>query len=306
MSSATASAPTTKTYDFLHDGWVEEYWDKGYTILRGVFTPEEITDLQRCFDRAYAEGMSHHATWRHQNRVFWVQNHEKIGRFVSGCQWQAWADAKIDAIRTDPRMLAILEPLIGNNVKQIINQCHWKTPGSGQTWGLHQDVRSRTPARCFYDLASSYVQTGIAVDRHWADNGAMKVIPYSHKRGDMAMETKVANRHGHRDPRDGSGFLENFGYTAKDLVDVEMQPGDVALWGPMMVHGGGINTTPDNFRRLLINGYVKAENCDRGQPVFHRGQPVPLTIPALIQYDDLYVRPQPHYATDSFTLVQRD
>lgn len=302
MSTATLSnQPTAKLYAFLHDGYVEEYWEKGYVILRGVFTPEEIADLKRSFDRAYAEGMTHHSTWRHQNRVIWVQNDPKVGRFISGCQWQSWVDPVLDRVRNDPRMLAIIEPLIGKNVKQIINQMHWKTPNTGQTWGLHQDVRSRNPAHCFRELATSYVQTGLGIDRHWAGNGAMKVMPYSHQRGNLKMDNGATH---HRDTREEA--VEKAGFDPAKLVDVELNEGDVALWGPYMIHGGGINTTQDNYRRLYINGYVKAENCDRGQPVFHQGKPVPLTIPALIQYDDLYVRPEPHYATDKATLVQRD
>ena len=60
-----------------------------------------------------------------------------------------------------------LEPFIGRDVKQIINQMHWKMPGSRQTWGLHQDCRSRKPDRAFRNLADAYVQTGLAVDRQW-------------------------------------------------------------------------------------------------------------------------------------------
>lgn len=49
-----------------------------------------------------------------------------------------------------------------------------------------------------------------------------------------------------------------------------------------------------------------AENCERGQPVLHKGQPVPLAIPALIQYDDLYVRPESRCASDREALVRHD
>ncbi len=295
--SATASTKPA----FLHDGYLEEFHDKGYTILRGVISADEIADLRLSFDRAYAEGMTHHATWRHQNRVFWVQNHETIGRFISGCQWQAWADPLLNRIRTDPRILAIIEPLIGNDLKQIINQMHWKVPGTGYVWGLHQDVRSRKPAHCFRDLATSYVQTGLAIDRHTAANGAMKVMPYSHRRGDLAMDNGTSH---HYDSREEA--VTKAGFDPNKLVDIEMEPGDVAIWGPYMIHGGGINTMADNFRRLYINGYVTAKNCDRGQPTFDHGKPVQLTIPAHIQYDQLYSRPEPHYATDKATLVQRD
>jgi ectoine hydroxylase-related dioxygenase (phytanoyl-CoA dioxygenase family) len=296
MAAATATAPS-----FLHAGWAEEYWDKGYTILRGVFAAKEIAELREAFDRTYAEGMRHHATWRHQNRVMWVHQHEKIGRFLSGCQWQSWADPVLDRVRTDPRMLAICEPLIGNDLKQIINQMHWKIPDTGYTWGLHQDVRSRKPDHCFRELGRSYVQTGLAIDRHWAGNGAMKIMPCSHRRGDLGMDNGKSH---HTDTREHA--VAGAGFDPAKLIDVEMEPGDVALWTPYTIHGGGINTTADSQRRLYINGYVTASNCDRGQPVFHHGKPVPLTIPAHIQYDDLYVRPEPHYATDKATLVQRD
>lgn len=297
MSAATAAIRPA----FLHDGYVEEYREKGYTILRGVFSAAEIAELREAFARTYAEGMRHHATWRHQNRVIWVQEHETVGRYVSGCQWQSWVDPVLDRVRSDPRMLAILEPFIGRDIKQIINQMHWKTPGTGQTWGLHQDVRSRTPAHCFRNLGDAYVQTGLAIDRHWAGNGAMKVMPFSHRRGNLNMDGGVSH---HRDTRETA--VSAAGFDPANLVDVEMEPGDVALWGPYMIHGGGINTTADNARRLYINGYVRAADCDRGQPVFEGGRPVPLTIPALVQYDQLYSRPEPHYPSDRASLVQRD
>jgi len=294
----TTTAIATST--FLHHDFAEEYWEKGYTVLRGVFAPDEIEDLARSFDRAYAEGMTHHATWRHQNRVFWIDHHESIGRYVRGCQWQSWVDPLLAQIRTDPRMLAILEPLIGNHLKQIINQMHWKTPGTGQTWGLHQDCRSRKPSHCFRDLATSYVQTGLAIDRQWAGNGAMKIVPGSHKKGLLA----AMQGGSHREER--TDAVSQAGFDPDEAIDVVMEPGDVALWGPYTIHGGGINTTADNFRRLYINGYVKWDNCDRGQPAFLEGNPVPLTIPALIQYEHLYDRPEAHYANDAATLKPSD
>lgn len=293
---AATDSPT-----FLHSGWQDEYWNKGYVILRGVFRHDELAELRIAFDRTYAEAMQHPKTWRHQNRTIWVHQSAAIGQFISGCQWQSWVDPVLDRVRTDPRMLAIVEPLIGNHLKQIINQMHWKMPHSGYTWCLHQDVRSRKPDHCFRELGRSYVQTGIAIDRHWADNGAMKILPYSHLRGDLRMESGLGPR---SDTREEA--VATAGFDPQQLVDVVLEPGDVALWTPYTIHGGGVNTTADDQRRFYINGYVKAENCDRGQPVFHHGRPVPLTIPALIQYDDLYVRPEPHYPEDKASLQPRD
>lgn len=293
MSSAPLSAATPDH--------VRDYHERGYAIVRGVISPSEIAELRDGFERAYAEGMRLGRTWRHQNRTFWVNQHPTVGTFVSGCQWQAWADPALDRFRTHPKVLALLKPLIGDHLKQIINQMHWKVPGTGYTWGLHQDVRSRKPDNCFRELATSYVQTGLAIDRHWTGNGAMQVIPYSHLRGDLRIDNGATI---HDDTRETA--VRQAGVDPRQAISVDMEPGDIALWGPFMIHGGGINTTPDNLRRLYINGYVKADNCDRGQPVFDHGQPVPLTTPALIQYEDLYRNPHPHFPEDRASQVQRD
>src|SRR3546814_9544925 len=41
----------------------------------------------------------------------------------------------------DPRLLEILAPLLGGDLKQIINQLHWKPPGARAEFGFHQDSR---------------------------------------------------------------------------------------------------------------------------------------------------------------------
>ena len=44
-----------------------------------------------------------------------------------------------------------------------------------------------------------------------------------------------------------------------------------------------------------INGYVAADMCDRGEWAFQGGNPCPLGEPQLVHYEDLYIRPEPHY-----------
>jgi hypothetical protein len=89
--------------------------------------------------------------------------------------------------------------------------------------------------------------------------------------------------------------LEAVGLSEAEAIDLLLEPGDLALWSPYLVHGSGKNTS-DHKRRLYINGYVRASDCDRGEWAFHGGQPVPFgPTPALVHFDDLYERPDPHY-----------
>lgn len=275
--------------------WIEAYWELGYLIVSGVFRPAEVARYAERFDRWYAEGMRHPRTFRHQNKVIWLEESD-AGKVVRGMQWPSYEDDTLDAVRTDPRLLSLVMPLIGRDLKQIINQLHWKAPGAAITWGLHRDVRSRQPRSAFRELATSYVQTGLAIDRHWAGNGAMQILPRSHRGPRLDVESPVS---GHRDT--GESGWRAAGVDLSGLVDVDMEPGDVALWGPFTIHGGGINTTADSYRRLYINGYVIAANCDRGEWVCRDGQPLPLNQaePAVIQFEQIRARPEAHYVGDA-------
>ena len=85
------------------------------------------------------------------------------------------------------------------------------------------------------------------------------------------------------------------GLSDEDVIDLLLEPGDLALWSPYLVHGSGKNTS-GHKRRLYINGYVRAADCDRGEWAFRGGQPVPFgPEPALVHYDELRERPGPHY-----------
>jgi hypothetical protein len=48
-------------------------------------------------------------------------------------------------------------------------------------------------------------------------------------------------------------------------------------------------------RRFYLNGYAGAANSERGEWAFRRGQPCSLGEPSLVEYEELYSRPEPHY-----------
>jgi ectoine hydroxylase-related dioxygenase (phytanoyl-CoA dioxygenase family) len=274
----------------VSDAAVEHYRTEGFAIARGVFSPDEIERLADAFDRIYARGLEHRKSYRHGNVFFRIAEDAHLGRVVRYMQWPSYIDDVLDRFRRDPRMLAIVRPLIGADIKQIINQMHWKPPGAtAAEFGFHQDIRFRRPRSAYRDAARSYVQTGIAVDPHRRENGAMVFYPRSHRLGELALpEGRVMDTPLREDD------LTRIGLDPARAVVVELNPGDVAFWNLYMVHGSGPNRATID-RRLYINGYVKAENCDRGAWTFRRGKPVPLGAPVLVHYEDLHVRPEPHY-----------
>lgn len=273
----------------------DSYRRDGYVILRGVFTAAEVAELAAAFDRQYQAGLAHPRSFRHGNFHVRVADDPAIGHTVRMVQWPSYGDAVLNAVRQDGRMLAIVAPLIGTDVKQIINQMHWKPPGAaGGDYAFHQDSRFRRPREAYRNLGESYVQTGIAVDPHRPESGTMRLYPGSHRLGDLALAPRGSIL--------GTGIaedaLEQAGLDPAKLVDFALEPGDVGLWHPHMIHGSGPNRSARD-RRLYINGYVRASDCDRGEWTWRDGRPVPLGEPVLVHYEDLHRRPEPHYVDDT-------
>ena len=276
------TSPDTLEADYARDG---------YVILRGLFSPAEIAGIGAAIDRVHEEGVRHGRSFRHGNLFYNIAPDEGGTPLVRMAQWISYHQPVLNAVRLDPRMLDVLEPLLGRDLKQIINQIHWKAPGALGDFAWHQDSRFRLPAEAYRNLATSYVQTGLAIDPHTPQSGCMKFIRASHLKGDLALDTQaeVLGR------SMSDAVLDAAGLSPDDLVEVILEPGDLALWSPYLVHGSGANQS-EHKRRLYINGYVRAEDCDRGEWAFRDGRPVPFgPEPALVHYEALRERGEPHY-----------
>jgi ectoine hydroxylase-related dioxygenase (phytanoyl-CoA dioxygenase family) len=280
-----------------YEGHLREY---GYAILRKAYSADDVAAIADEMDRLKELGLRYHSSYRDRNILYVVRPHPKLGRHLRFIHWAAYISPVLERYRVHHRQLEILGPLLGNNLQQIANQTTWKTPGTDDTtFGFHQDARFRRPAASFRQLATSYVQTFLAVDPHSPDNGCLKVYPGSHKLGllDLPADRSVI------DEESSDTVLEECGLDPDKVVDVILDPGDVALWLPHTLHGSGPNRSSID-RRTYVNGYVTAANCDRGEWAFRNGEPCPLGEPVLIQYDDLHTRPEPHYIEGSLYPVK--
>src|SRR5258706_15955587 len=167
---------------------VEDFERRGYAVVRGVFAPDEVQALAVAFDAVHAEALRHPRSWRHGNLLYRLGTDPALGRIVRLVQWPSYAHPVLDRFRHDVRMRDLVAPLIGGDVKQIINQMHWKPPGAASAeFAYHQDIRFRRPRNAYREPATSYVQTAIAIDPHRVDNGAMTFLPASHRHGEPAL-----------------------------------------------------------------------------------------------------------------------
>jgi hypothetical protein len=273
------------------DDYVGDYHREGYAIIRGLFTPTEVEIVGAAIDQVHEEGVAHGRSFRHGNLFYNVSAGANGEPLVRMAQWPSYHQPVLNGVRLDRRMAKLLEPLIGRDLKQIINQIHWKPKGGAGDFAWHQDSRFRQPEWAYRNLGSSYVQTGLAIDPHTPESGCMRFIPRSHVRGDLKLDDSEEVLGASMQ----DAVLLEAGLSPEDVVELVLDPGDLALWSPYLVHGSGTNRS-DHQRRLYINGYVRAEDCDRGEWAFRGGEPVPFgPEPALVHYEALRERSEPHY-----------
>ncbi|WP_326523831.1 phytanoyl-CoA dioxygenase family protein [Sphingomonas sp.] len=273
------------------DSIAESYARDGYVVVRRFFTPAEIARASAAIDQLWNEGVGLGANWRHGNLFYNVATGADGAPKVRMAQWPSYHQPVMNALRLDPRFAALLFPLIGGDLKQIINQVHWKEPGGAGDFAWHQDSRFRKPDHVYRNLGTSYIQTGLAIDPHTRASGCMRFVPGSHLLGDVDLDVDAEVLGRAMD----DAALGKIGYTTDDVVDLELEPGDLAFWNPYLVHASGRNTE-GHMRRLYINGYVTAADCDRGEWAFRDGQPVELGAePALVHYEALPQDRHPHY-----------
>ncbi|MCC7050103.1 MAG: phytanoyl-CoA dioxygenase family protein [Alphaproteobacteria bacterium] len=269
------------------------YWEHGYAILRGLFTKAEMAEIQAETRRIYAEGLKHHASYRDHNVYYEILPEAFAGkRYVLQAHWMSWISPIFEKLRRDPRYLTALEPLLGNDIKQPAQQIHWKPPGANLTgYRFHQDLRFRERNGAYRDLMTAWLNTGLAIDPATRANGCLRVVRGSHKKGYLGLSDDGPLMKGATQDAE----LQQAGLDLKDIVDVELEPGDLAIWGLLTVHGSDANRSAMD-RAFAISGYVQAHNSDRGEWAFRDGKPVPLgPVPEICKYEKLREKPGPFY-----------
>lgn len=267
----------------------------GYAVIKGFLPGEEIKALQAESQRIYAEGLKHHATFRHGNLAFEILPESAFGRrYVIQAYWMAWISPYFERLRRHPNYLDVLEPLLGPNIKQVAQQIHWKPPGAELTgYRFHQDLRFRPGQSGYQDIVGSTVTTGLAIDPSTVSNGCLRVVPGGHTRGYLGLSDEGSGQIMLGQTQEDE--LSAVGLDPATVVELELEPGDLALWGLLTPHGSLPNTS-DQDRAFALSSYVKAENSERGEWAFRDGEGVPLgPEPKLCKYEKLFEEPGPLY-----------
>lgn len=274
---------------------IEQYKTEGYSIIRGFFDDDVAKELKRKCDELYQVGIQHPVTYRHGNLSYEVLPEKHFGkRYLIQAYWFAWADRFFDELRSRPEYFDILQPQLGNDIKQVTQQIHWKPPGARISgYRFHQDLRFRDATHAYEDVVRDTVTIGVAIDRATKENGCLRVVPRSHTLGYLGLS----------DNGGGSIMkgltledeLVDVGIDPASIVDVELEPGDAVMWGLLTVHGSLPNGSSRD-RAFALSSYVRGDTSQRGEWAFKSGVPQLLgDRPELCKNESLYDNLEPHY-----------
>lgn len=272
--------------------------EDGYAIVRGVFSHDEMAEIRREVDTVKRQALRHHASYRDRNLLFEIAHDPKLDRrVVLQAHWFSWINERLEHLRRDPRLLPLLQPVLGGDIKQIANQIHWKPPGGKLTsYRYHQDVRFRERPEDFSDIECGCLNVGLAIDPQTHNNGALRVIPGSHRNGYLGLSDDGPIMTGTNTEEE----LRAAGLDPETVVVCELEPGDIVMWTLLTVHGSAANGSTRD-RCFNINSYARADATKRGEWAFKDGDSTPLGAePQLCKYEDLYRNPGPYYVEDEW------
>lgn len=240
----------------LTAGEQARYADDGYIVRHHVLAPHEIADLRAVAEDVVARVVAQAERPDAGPEMRLADGHriQFSSRTAIQWEWQAGSreirllepvthlDAMLLRLWDDPRLVAPMRAALGcGDVGPYTCKLNLKRPREGSRFPWHQDFTY------WYAFAGSHardIATAIVfLDDASRENGAIRVLPGSHRRGPAP-----------RDPDDPTGFLADPARIEADReVAVEAPAGAVLLLSSLLLHRSSPNTSAHQRRALLLS-----------------------------------------------------
>jgi phytanoyl-CoA hydroxylase len=160
-------------------------------------------------------------------------------------------------LATAPRVLDELATVLGEDIFMYENSVVFKPPGRRNAVPYHQDFISRPnePRKLI---------AWTALEKVTIENGAMKVLPGSHRDGFLEWHRVKGETHHDR--------IVDHAIPDTPPLTAELEPGDVLIFNQLLVHGSD-EVSSDSLRIALRVSYQGFDsiNVPRGSPIVVRG-----------------------------------
>jgi ectoine hydroxylase-related dioxygenase (phytanoyl-CoA dioxygenase family) len=214
------------------------FWDaNGYLAIEEVLPPEEVAELRLALDRltARANGLTE-STDRFRLQAFGDTGGGSLVQQIAephelAPEWMALA--------RDPRILDVIEDLLGKNILLYYSMLMMKPARQGFRAPWHQDF-----AFFVHDRAA-LVAAQLYLDDSTLENGCIHVVPGSHKSG------LLNHFHDGQFTEIVQGDTTTFD---QEQVAVPVKAGGMAIWHCLTLHSSPPNTS-QHPRRAIVFEY---------------------------------------------------
>ena len=153
-------------------------------------------------------------------------------------------------LATTPRILDIVEDLIGPNILLYHNTTWFKNPADHGYVTWHQDITylGHEPA--------NVLSVWIALTPSNQESGCMQVLPGTHKEGPLPLTTPDLSKNNMLP----SGQLVQFDTSSVTPVSMPLEPGEASIHHACTIHGSLPNCSTDRFRKSFICHYIPKQS----------------------------------------------
>lgn len=221
----------------------EDFQRNGYAVVRGVYEACEVAALESEFDRIVAamlaSGEEINARWG-GNEMDALDGGASVVLHTHNVQQfsAVWLRAFLE-----PRFLDAAEEILGPDIVLHHSKLFQKPPEKGAPFPMHQDWSY------FPTVLDTMMAAVIHVSRADDAMGCLRVVPGSHKLGRMD---------------DTSGLSPIGEFTLEGAVPLEAEPGDVAFFHYLTVHGSKPNRSPHTRKTVLVQLHAGNDRVEPG------------------------------------------
>lgn len=240
----------------LTDDQKREFDENGYIIVRNLLTREEVEAVGARADQIAMGEIAQSASAVQVEPA--IQRNEGTAKSklesVRKLSSAARSDSILHAHATNPKILDILEGLIGLDIKLFDDQLFMKSSAHGSRKNYHQDSNSSMMSKY---VPHSLVSCWAAIDDATVDNGCLWFIPGSHKWGRIPVE-----REREIEKQALAGALVN-------EVPIELKAGDCSFHHSLLMHCSRANRSTSRRRGYAMQ-YMSARTKFSGEGTPYR------------------------------------
>ncbi len=243
-----AIADGVQGFDSITDDDLARFDEQGYLVVHNAFTAQEVESALSGLLHLLSGAVPDFKGVMYERAAEGVPVEEMTAEqkqdYVRKFMWFVKYDERLDALAHHPKLINVLERLMGEPPLLFQDMALLKPPRMGREKPWHQD-------HAYFELPLNAKVVGcwIALDEATTDNGCMIVIPGTHRQGPVVHFKR-------RDWQICDTHVNNQG-----AVAVPLKPGGCLLFSSLIHHG-----TPTNhseLRRRAVQFHYRPESAPK-------------------------------------------